>query len=56
VGDHVEWKGTTAFKTPKSVSFYYGANLKLMLIRLAEETNNCTAAWEILCAVKQNVQ
>ena len=27
-----------------------------MLSRHAEETNSCTAVWEILCAVEQNVQ
>lgn len=48
VDDYVERKGTTAFQTPKSVNCIYDANFKLMLIR--------HAAWEILCAVEQNVQ
>lgn len=34
----------------------YGANFKLMLISHAEETTSFSAAWEILCAVEQNVQ
>jgi hypothetical protein len=55
-GCHVERKGTAAFQTPKPVNCSYGANFKLMLIRHAEETNCLTAAWEILCAVEQNVQ
>jgi hypothetical protein len=56
VDDHVERKGTTAFQTPKSVNCSFDANFKLMLIRYAEETSSFTAAWEILCAVEQNVQ
>jgi len=44
------------FKHQKPVNCSYGANFKLMLIRHTEETNSFTAAWEILCAVEQNVQ
>jgi hypothetical protein len=44
MGDYVERKGTMASQIPKSVHWRYEDNFKLMVIKHAEETNNCAAA------------
>lgn len=41
MGDHVEMTSTTATKTPISVPYIYNANFQLMVIKHANETNNC---------------
>jgi hypothetical protein len=42
--DHFERKGAVASQIPKSMCWSYNANFKLMVIKHAEETNNCTVA------------
>jgi transposase-like protein len=44
MGDHFERKGAMASQIPKSVCRSYDANFKLMVIKHAEETNNCAMA------------
>jgi hypothetical protein len=46
MGDHFERKGAMASQIPKSMHWSYDTNFKLMVIKHAEETNNCTAAWK----------
>jgi hypothetical protein len=41
--DH-EIRSTTATKTPISVSYIYNADFQLMVIKHADETNNCAVA------------
>jgi len=48
-------KTTTAPKIIKSVCCSYDANFKLMAIKDAEKSNNCTVALK-LHTVEQNVQ
>jgi len=43
-GDHDERKEVSA--APKSVYCSYNANFILMVIKHAEETNKCAAAWK----------
>jgi hypothetical protein len=50
--EHVGRKHTTASVIAISVSCCYGANFKLMVIKHAEEINNCKAAWEF-CYIKE---
>jgi transposase-like protein len=44
MGDHFERKGAMASQIPKSMRWSYDANSKLMVIKHAEETNNCATA------------
>jgi transposase-like protein len=44
MGDRFERKGAVASQIPKSVHWSYDANFKLMVIKHAEETNNCATA------------
>jgi transposase-like protein len=44
MGDRFERKGAMASQIPKSTRWSYDANFKLMVIKHAEETNNCAAA------------
>jgi hypothetical protein len=46
MGNHFERKGAMASQIPKSMRWRYDANFKLMVIKHAEETNNCAAAWK----------
>jgi hypothetical protein len=46
MGDHFERKGAMASQIPKSVRWSFYANFKLMVIKHAEEANNCTMAWK----------
>jgi hypothetical protein len=46
MGEHVGRKSTTPSIIAKSMSCIYGANFKLKMIKHAEETNNCKAAWK----------
>jgi hypothetical protein len=39
--DHVEAKGTHSVQIPLFTVTVYGARFKLMVIKCAEETNNC---------------
>jgi transposase-like protein len=44
MGDRFERKGAMASQIPKSMQWSYDANFKLMVIKHAEETNNCATA------------
>jgi len=44
MGDTVKRKSITASKIVKSVCCSYDANFKLMAIKDAEKSNNCTVA------------
>jgi transposase-like protein len=44
IDNRFERKGATASQIPKSMRWSYDANFKLMVIRHAEETNNCATA------------
>jgi transposase-like protein len=46
MGDRFERKVAMASQIPKSMRWSYDANFKLMVIKHAEETNNCTTAWK----------
>jgi len=50
--DYSERKEVSA--APKSVHCSYNANFILMVIKHAEETNKCAAAWKF-CVTGQNV-
>jgi hypothetical protein len=52
MGEHVGRKHTTALIITKSMSCIYGANFKLKVIKHAEETSNCKAAWTF-CYTKE---
>ena len=54
MGDHVEMTNTTATKTPISVPYIYNANFQLMVIKHANETNNCAVTWRFHDA-EQNI-
>jgi hypothetical protein len=43
---HDGMKCITASAVAKSMSWLYGVNFKLVVIKYAEETSNCTAAWK----------
>jgi hypothetical protein len=45
----IPFKGncTTAPKIPKPMHYSYVANFKLMMIKHAEETINCTTKWKL---------
>jgi hypothetical protein len=55
VGDPVKRKTVTVSKIVKSVCCSYDANFKLMAIKDAENSNNCTVELK-LPTVEQNVQ
>jgi transposase-like protein len=42
--DHFERKGAMASQIPKSMRWSYDAHFKSMVIKHAEETNNCATA------------
>jgi hypothetical protein len=44
MGDQVERRGTTASEISKSVHYNYNGIFQLMVIKRAEETNNCEMA------------
>jgi transposase-like protein len=44
MGNLFERKGAMASQIPKSMRWSYDANFKLMVIKHAEETNNCATA------------
>jgi transposase-like protein len=44
MGDRFERKGAMASQIPKSMRWSYDANFKLMVIKHAEQTNNCATA------------
>jgi transposase-like protein len=44
MGDRFERKGAMASQIPKSMHWSYNANFKFMVIKHAEETNNCATA------------
>jgi transposase-like protein len=44
MGDRFERKGAMESQIPKSMRWSYDANFKLMVIKHAEETNNCATA------------
>jgi hypothetical protein len=46
MGDRFERKGAMASQIPKSMRWSYDANFKLMVMKHAEETNNCIPAWK----------
>jgi hypothetical protein len=50
--EHAGRKCTTVSIIAKSMSCIYDANFKLKVIKHAEETNNCKAAWKF-CQIKQ---
>jgi hypothetical protein len=55
MGDRVERKGAVASQISKSMCCSNEANFKVMVIKHAEENNNCTAAWKFVVA-EPNVQ
>jgi len=49
MAEHAGRKHTTVSIIAKSMSWVYGANFKLKVIKHAEEINNCKAAWKFCC-------
>jgi hypothetical protein len=54
MGDRFERKGALASQMPKSMRWSYNTNFKLMVIKHAEETNNCATAQKV-CVAEPNV-
>jgi hypothetical protein len=42
------------YQIPKSMRWSYDANFKLMVIKHAEETNNCAMAWNRMYDAGEN--
>jgi hypothetical protein len=55
MGDRFERKGEMASQIPKSMRWSYDADFKLMVIKHAEETNNCAMARKF-CVAELNVR